>query len=304
MKTKPHLTALVFLALTFSAFCQEEPAPRLITKETLITQLKPEAVTAIGSQFDYWPWGYHIQWSPNMKMVVYWAARGNSLFAVANGVVNPPFDMQDDGSPRGAVEPPWIIFSPDSRHYAYVARRGKKQFAVRDGKVGRAYDWIAPNDLHFSADSKRMAYWARRGKKNLMVLHEGTKVKEIAFDPKRREPRNVPDEAPPAVNKAEWRVLERGEKYVVLFNGKEGAPYDAVYDERPYYSADGKHAAWRTQRDERMFIIVDGVEANELGYTSPGLVLPPVVFNNSNSLYTLTLRGKQIFRVEILINPK
>lgn len=279
-------------------------APSLSVQETLITTLKGDVAHAMTTQFDYLPWGYHVDWSPDMKKVAYWATTEKGMYLVVNGVAEKSYDVQEDGSPRGGLIPPDIVFSPDSQHYAYLAQRGKKHFVVRDGKEGAAYDWIAYNDLHFSDDSQRMAYWARRGKKNLTVLHDGDKIKEFGFTPKKRDaPQSFYNEDVLASPKPSWKVIERDDKEIVVYEGRESVPYDSVYEERPYYSTDYKHTAWRAERDDKLFIIVDGVEADKTYPTAPGLRLPPLVFEG-NTLRTLMLRDGQIWRVEVTIQEK
>jgi hypothetical protein len=303
MKRNQNLPISLFLALVLCGVCGAGAQPRLTTKETLITTLEPEPARAMTTQYDYLPWGYHVDWSPDMKKVAHWVTTSKGMYLVVNGVAGKLIDTIEDGSPRGGLVPPNIIFSPDSRHFAYVARRGKKVFVVRDGQEGRPYNWIADNDLHFSADSKRMAYWAQRGPHNFMVLHDGKTSKEIAFDPKKRTPKKAVSPIPAFKNLPKWRVLDRDDKFVVLFNGKESAPYDGVYNERPTYSPDGKHAAWRARRNEQVVIVVDGIEADKTYQVPDGTRVPPVVFKDSNSLYTLGLRGNEVWRLEIEILP-
>lgn len=238
-----------------------------------------------------------------MKRVAYWKTNDKGMFLIVNGVAGKPFDIIDDGSPRGALEPPTIVFSPDSQHFAYIARRGKKYFVVRDGKEGRAYDWIARGDLHFSSDSRRMAYWAKRGRQNIIVLHDGAKVSETAFNPKTRQTDQAPASNKVAINKqkSDWRVIDRGRTCVVLFAGKESPAYDFVHTQTLSYGPDGHPAAWCAERDGKLLIDVDGIEADKTYSDATGLRLPPLVFDGPDSLHTLALRGKEVFRVEVRI---
>ncbi len=291
---------LVFIIVFACSTAHAQTAPPLVVNETLIAKLSPGVATAMTTQFDYLPWGYHVEWSPDMKRVAYWATNEKGMYLVVNGVSDKPYDVQEDGSPRGGLIPPPVVFSPDSQHYAYVARRDKKQFVVRDGKAGAAYDWIAPDDLHFSPDSQRMAYWARRGKKNLTVLHDGDKIKEFGFVPRKADaPQSFYNEDVLASQKPSWKVIERDKKQIIVYNGKEGVPYDFIHTQTLAFSADGKHSAWCAERDEKLFIIFDGVEAGKTYGAATGLQLPPLVFDTPASFHTLALRADKIFRVEV-----
>jgi hypothetical protein len=314
---------------------------KLNVKETLVTKLQPWPERATTTQFDYLPWGYHLSWSPDMRRVVYWAIKNNGMFLVANGVAGKPFDITDDGSPRGGLEPPRVTFTPDSRHFMYAARRGKKSFlvfdgkeskpydairdfsfspdfahyayvakrgskflVVHDGKEGKLYDWIAPKDLHFSADSKRLAYWSKRAGKNFIVLHNGATANETFFNPKSRKTKPVTNKTD---NTSTVMPTGRGTVKTIQRDGKTAFVINGI-EQRPYsyhheahFSPDGKHFAFYASRDNEGFIVVDGVEVADTYDDATGLVVPPLVFDSPNSLHTLALRGNSVFRVEIEI---
>lgn len=192
--------------------------------------------------------------SPDSKHLAYRALREAQWMVVRDGKEGPLFkEKQEDlYENNGADVIDDILFSPDSQHLAYRARRNGKWRVVVDGKEGKAYDWISDNDLHFSADSKRVAYGAERGGKYFIVTRDERGVKEAPYG------------SASATDARMVRLLERGNKQMVVIDGRLGPAYDEIgQDEFRYktpFSPDRKRVAYAARRGKKWMVVVDGRE--------------------------------------------
>ncbi len=267
---------------------------KLITKETPFGKRH----NAVNDDFFFSPDGKRLAywaWTPPTK---------SKMFVVVNGVAGKPYDYVELSKPRSGTVPPgeisfspdsrhmayrghrgdeWMVvrdgkeeklytekhneyenndgtdviadieWSPDSRHLAYRARRGNKWIVVSDGKEGKLFDWIADDDLHFSADSKRLAYLAARGESYFIVVDDGASVRESTY-------------RPAAAGKRMVRVLQRGEKELVVLDGRPGKTYDRIFkytgshETSIHFSPNGRHVAYVAEIGEKQLVVLDGKE--------------------------------------------
>lgn len=128
--------------------------------------------------------------------------------------------------------------------------------AVVDGEAGPVYDRV--NGLVFSPDGKRVAYGA-------MIHSGGGDVWHLVVDGKETLlPYDSLSYLSPAFTPDGRRLVYvalRGEKTVVVVDGREGKAYDRVGAAIPVFSADGKHMAY-TARDygRPEVVVLDGKE--------------------------------------------
>jgi WD40 repeat protein len=137
-----------------------------------------------------------------------------------------------DGKKCGAGAPSdpanWA-FSPDSKRFAYAAKVGDAWVIVMDGASSPAKGIV--KRIFFSEDSTRFGYIARSGE-------------EAKVEPGQAGVMKV---GPPI---QEWLVID----------GKETAKYDAVWP--PSFSPDGKHTAFIARSQDKMYVVMDGVDGN------------------------------------------
>lgn len=161
------------------------------------------------------------------------------------------------------------VFSPCSAHLAYCAERQGKAHVVLNESPGKAFDKIAEGSPVFSPNGKILAYAAL----------DGTKWKLLVNGGERRSYDSIPRWNPifssdsRHLNYGGWRS---GNAYVSIDDTEYG-PYDDLppittlpnIDIRVpikpkvspnAFSSDGRHWAFVAKRDDKWFVVRDGVE--------------------------------------------
>jgi hypothetical protein len=190
-----------------------------------------------------------IRFSPDCKRVAYVASRDKQCFVVVGGVEGKPYEYIKVGG---------VIFSGDSKRVAYVARVDEKEIVVVDGIEGQPFDYISDLSSLFSSDAKTVSYIGvrRQGpeQKSVLVVNGAAIMEENYINSSYpKEPGN-----PPAY------VINRGEKWQVMINGKLGEPYDQLGN-KIIFSRDKKHVLYRASQGMYDFIVLDGVEGKKRG---------------------------------------
>jgi hypothetical protein len=191
------------------------------------------------------------------------------------------------------IEASRCVVSADHRHLAFVAERDGMQLVVRDGVEQQAYDQIFRRTLRLSSDGAGLAYAARRGTNVFVVSDEAEgeaydEIQAVLLD----------DDGAGVAS-----VGRRGEGWFVSYAGREAGPYkrvdyirflshnrlwyfggvengyravsdgveSALYTvvSAPATSPDGEHIAFVGTRDERKWLVHDGVESREYQTPSP-----------------------------------
>ncbi len=224
--------------------------------------------------------------SPDGSRVAYSVNRGTQ---VAVRVDDKELAGEYDGVSKAG-----LVFSPDSKRFAFVAGRGGKQIASIDGQEGPAWDGVRGEGVRFSQDGRRVAYIATQGEDWFVVIDgmqsgpwkavgdQGVQFsadgEHVAFGAQR----------PAEGGGGEWVVVVDGKegpayasvgqlvfapvgarfaynaeiaksRWVVVADGKPSAEAQAL-SSRPTFSPDGKHLAYSLARDDKLFVVVDGVE--------------------------------------------
>jgi WD40 repeat protein len=190
-----------------------------------------------------------IRFSPDSTRVAYVASRDKRCFVVVDGV---------EGKQYESIKVGGIIFSADGKRVAYVATRDGKERVVVDGVEGRPFDYISDLSALFSTDSKTVSYIGvrRQGpdQKNVLVVNGVETMEEDYINSSYPKERGNP----PAY------VIKRGEKWLVVLNGKPGALYDQIGN-NIIFSRDKKHVLYRASSGRDDFIVLDGVEGKRKG---------------------------------------
>ncbi len=200
-----------------------------------------------------------LQLSPDGMHVGYIAAFPNSQVAVVDGVGGKPYIA-------GVSD---LVFSPDSKHAAYFAGRGTPlnnhidDALVVDGTERAAFPERIAGSLCWSPDSAHLAYAAEvpaatPGTREVRVfvdgkpgpagydsMQAGTDARLIRFSPDGRHLAFV---------------AQRGQKSVLVVDGRESRPYDLVRPESVQFSPDSAHWACIAFLGTRSAAVVDGRE--------------------------------------------
>jgi hypothetical protein len=147
----------------------------------------------------------------------------------------------------------YIQFSSDCKRTVYVGRRGQSQYVVVDGAEGPAYEPFADAQPTFSPDSKRLAFWGRRGDRIYRVIDgvEGTPYVKMnqqefsGFSPDSR--------------RYAYSAQRDDGKWVMVVDGREGAPYDSIWGRSPF-SENSEHVFYSAWRDKVSYVVIDGKE--------------------------------------------
>lgn len=227
-----------------------------------------------------------------------------------------------DGSPIGSEFTETFYaqsaaFSPRGDRLAYALVRETEHCdtcppagiwrAVIDGHEGAEYDLV--HGLVFSPDGKRVAYSAfiRNGDGVQWMLIVDDKEILLPYEAISREsPVFTPD------SKHVVYIAKKGEKAVVVVDGKEDAPHDKIHDSIPTFSPDGSHRAY-VARDfgegpdsGKDRVVIDGKAGPAFDFVPPqSLIFSPDgqhhaygaqrggVVPQDSSTWTVVLDGKE-----------
>jgi hypothetical protein len=254
--------------------------------------------------------------SPDSRRVAYSAMRLNGKIAVVlDGNMSDEYDDVDN-----------FVFSSDSKKFAYAATSGGKWFAVVDGIKQKEYERLGSHTIRFSPDNKRICY----------MVWEPSKDRQFAvIDGIEQKPYVGIFVGHPLFSADSCDVAygaKKGNKVVIVYNGKEGKPYDAagglvlsnqdgrfayigrlgkkwavVIDGQEYkekydgfysgcitFSPDARHFAYAAMRNDSGFVVLDGVEGNRFdAIDNNSLIFSP----DSKHFAYRAIKGKKQFYV-------
>jgi hypothetical protein len=161
-----------------------------------------------------------------------------------------------DGKPGPAmakVEPYSVDFGEDGKHTAYVGTQNGRSVVVVDGKAGPPFDGIGQQGACLTADGEPV-YVATTDGKWCMV--KGDKPGPL-FDGI-LQGTSIPVLSP---DRRHWAyVAKRGDQWLVVIDGKEGAGYGNVVPGTQIFSPDSKHSAYGALKGDKWVVVTDGHE--------------------------------------------
>jgi len=153
-----------------------------------------------------------------------------------------------------------IVFYPDGKQFLYIARLRDRCAVIREDRqperLGDVYDEVA--DIVLSPDGRQVAYWARRADRWRVVSMDG----EGTF----REAQSTFEDygnGTLVFNQNGSSLAYAGirqDRAIVVVNGVEYGPYDAVLAGTPAFSPDGARVVYGALRKGAWHIVVDGRE--------------------------------------------
>jgi Tol biopolymer transport system component len=214
------------------------------------------------------------------------------------------------------------VLSPDSSTLAYVTQRKSGMMVVVGKTEGKIYSYITKGSLQFSADGKHIVYIASKDEKRKFVVLDGKEDKEYdgignllfsADGKKLAYVAAVGGKQLVVVNGAEGKPFDaigentivfspnsegvayvaiRGDKNIVVVNGVEQKEYKRLPGEPPIFSEDGKHIAYRAEAGVNRFIVLDGIE----GKAYDGVTRPIFSLNGKRFVY-MAMKDNKFFLV-------
>jgi len=119
-------------------------------------------------------------------------------------------------------------FSPDGKNLAYLAEENNKQFVVVDGKEESRYDRIGiGREIETLATAPGGSYWIKTASQ---VLAFSPDSKRVAY------------------------TAEKGKKWFVVVDGKEGKQYDAIDPNAIVFSPDSKKIGFAALKEKRWLV--------------------------------------------------
>jgi len=227
------LTVLLTAAYACADDADNNKILRLLTKERSLGKVHPGIMQET------------ITLSPNKRRIAYSAFKLNGkAVAVLDGVESEEYDDVDN-----------FVFSSNSERFAYAATSDYVWFLVLDKVKQKAYERIGYRTIKFSPDNRRLCYMVWEPTKNQQfVVVDGVEQERyvgIFVDH-------------PIFNSNSKKVVygaRKGEKSVIVVNGKEDLPYDAIAG--LVLSPDGEHWAYAAQKGKEWLVVVDGRESGE-----------------------------------------
>lgn len=148
--------------------------------------------------------------------------------------------------------------SPDARHVGCVELRPDKRFTVVvDGVRSKDLEWIVGHSFRFSADSSHFGYETQHDLK-VFVATGTTADPASAVEGKGYYLTGPLLFSPDGAHTAYWAQAERAGKVVMVVDGRESEPYDAIGDRETLFSPDGRHLAYQATRGKQQLFVVDG----------------------------------------------
>jgi WD40 repeat protein len=236
--------------------------------------------------------------SPHGERIAFAAGRRGQWNAIAAEVADGLLKETRCGHVCAAISPAGFIFSPSGKRLAFAAQQEAGWVLVTDGKQSRHYEWIA--DVEFHPDDEILVYAAQQNGRcsvfrkdteeqevvggpyeevaNVVISPNGRwiacwvkrdkrwRVVAVPTDGRRRSTRAAFDGygagtlvfSPDAKRLAFVGV--RAEKAVVVVNGTEYGPYDAILEGTPVFSPDSQRFAYAVSRQGTWRIVIDGEE--------------------------------------------
>jgi Tol biopolymer transport system component len=142
--------------------------------------------------------------------------------------------------------------SGHQKHIAYTVKTNDGEFVMVDGIAGKTYTSIP-----------RVALSEAGIKEQIRFSPDGLRVAYVA---------------------------QRGKKFLVVVDGKEGAEYDRISVGAPRFSPDSRRVSYFAERGGKTFAVVDGTESKPFDYGSSDA---PMFSPDSRRVIYMARRGKQ-----------
>jgi Tol biopolymer transport system component len=207
--------------------------------------------------------------SPDSKRIAYLSGHdlsGGPLHMVVDGQAGPEVAL--------AMSP---VFSQDSKHVAYGGQRQFKYFVIHDSQAGTEYYSISWESMSFSPDGNHLAYSAIKDDGYNLVVIDGEEGPPYDAIEREETPNNN------ARTRIVWSadstrlayVATRGQKAVVVVNGREEVVYSEILKGSLTFSPDGKRMAFMAAKGyHRWVAVVDGREGPEYTWVGPPVFSP------------------------------
>ncbi len=201
----------------------------------------------------------YFAFSPDSSRLVYAAGKDSKQYMVVDGRAEEMYERVGDP-----------VFSPDSKRLAYLAETKDAEldkgqlFVVLDGKEGKKYDGL--NTPIFSKDSKHIAYSVIKGDYRMVVV-DGNEGPQFEMDPSIETLIFGPNGS-----RIAYVVLKDEKEVLVVDHQQEGPGYDAIGLNSVVFSPDGESFAYVASRGDKWFVVWNGKEEPEydgIAYGSP-----------------------------------
>ncbi|MDQ3133219.1 MAG: hypothetical protein M3Q76_00230, partial [Acidobacteriota bacterium] len=159
-------------------------------------------------------------------------------------------------------------FSPDGLHVAYSVKTAEGEFVVVDGVAGKTYTGIPRYPLT-EAGIKSQIVFSLDGRRVAYVAQRGAKFLVVVDAKEGPEFDNIRVGAPsfsPDGRRVAY-TAERGDSEFAIVDGVESKLFDSIYAP-PQFSPDSKRVAYVGERARKMFMVIDGVESPGKEYVS------------------------------------
>ena len=144
------------------------------------------------------------------------------------------------------------IISGGGKHFAYWAKKDHQAYAVLDNQASKPYQ--AVNDIVFSPDDKHYAYDAVVDNKH-MIVTDGIESEKYEF----AHTLKYSNDGQKLVYGMEMATGDdEGFKQYVVVNGVKTGPYETVVEGSLEFSSDSKHFAYKVERHDEFYFVVDG----------------------------------------------
>jgi len=239
-----------------------------------------------------------LTFSPHGERIAFAAGRRGQWNAIVAELADGRLEETPCGHVCTAISPAGFVFSSTGKRLAFAAQQEAGWVLVTDGKKGRHYDWIG--DVRFHPDGEILVYAAERSDGRFVIRENIEKrkvvggpyeeVADIVVSPdgrwtvfwvKRDEQWQivaVPTDGHGRSTKATFDGYGAGtlvfspdakrlafagvraKKAVVVVDGTEYGPYDAILEGTPVFSPDSQRVAYGVCRQGTWRVVVDAEE--------------------------------------------